>query len=236
MAIETPVVTPPVTPPPVVTPPVVPPVTPPVVPPVVPPVTPPVTPPVVEPPKTPPVKTSILGTPPVEPPKKDGEVKPVVPQGAPEKGYADFKLPEGITLDPKAIEAFKAVATKQGLSQETAQELVSFQAQSVKAEIDGRLAAVAQQSEAWAKESRALFGAAAELHFSHAAKAIESFGTPKMREILTAVGLDNHPEFVAMFARVGAKLAEGQPVEGKTAGNERVPTEKLMFDKMGPKA
>ncbi len=178
-------------------------------------------------------KTSILGA---AAAPKEGEAKPE-PQktGAPEK-YADFTLPEGIKLEAKAIEAFSAVAKGLGLSQESAQKLVSFQAQSVKAEIEGRIAAVAQQSETWANESRTQFGAAWELNFSHAAKAIESFGTPKVREILTAVGLDNHPEFVAMFARIGAKTAEGQPVDGKPAGSERVPTEKLMFDKMGPKS
>lgn len=181
-------------------------------------------------------KTSILGAA-AATETKDAKTddKTGTQKGAPEKGYADFKLPEGLKLEAKAVEAFKAVATKLNLSQDAAQELVSFQAQNLKAEIEGRLAAVAQQSEAWAKESREQFGAAWESEFANAAKGIESFGTPKMREILTAVGLDNHPEFVAMFARVGRKIGEGQPVDGKTAGSERVPTEKLMFDKMEPK-
>lgn len=176
-------------------------------------------------------KSSILGG--VTP--KEGEAK-TEPQktGAPEK-YADFKMPEGVALDKEALAKAEPLFKKHGFSQDVAQEFVDFQAQNLKAEIEGRLNAVTQQSEAWAKESREQFGASWEREFANAAKGIESFGTPKMREILMAVGLDNHPEFVAMFARVGAKMSEGQPVDGKTAGNERVPTEKLMFDKMGPK-
>ncbi len=176
------------------------------------------------------VKTSILGA----AASKEVKTETKTQEGAPEK-YADFKLPDGIALDAKVVDSFKAVAKEAGLSQDAAQKLVTFQAQNLKAELEGRINAVAQQSEVWAKEARAQFGAAWEREFANAAKGIESFGTPKMREILTAVGLDNHPEFVAMFARVGAKMSEGQPVDGRTAGSERVPTEKLMFDKMEPK-
>lgn len=175
-------------------------------------------------------KSSILGA----AASKDGEKTKIEPQGAPEK-YADFKLPEGVALGKDMIAKATDLFKKHGFSQEVAQELVNFQAQNLKAEIESSLSSLTQQSEAWAKESREQFGAAWEKGFADAAKGIESFGTPKMREILTAVGLDNHPEFVAMFAKVGAKLAEGQPVDGRTAGGERVPTEKLMFDKMEPK-
>jgi hypothetical protein len=83
-----------------------------------------------------------------------GEQKAPEPQKPVE--YADFKLPEGVTAAPEVMTNFKALAGELGLSQETAQKLVDFQASQVASvskgvtdEIFGKWAA---QQETWQQE------------------------------------------------------------------------------------
>ena len=172
-------------------------------------------------------------------PKSGEPAKPAAaaaaPEGAPEK-YADFKLPEGVTADPKLMEAFSATAKELGLSQEKAQKFVDLQAQNVKAEIDARLTAFNTQIETWEKETRAHFGANADKEFANAARAVEQIGTPELRTLLNESGLGSHPELVKFFAKVGKDFTEDQPVEGRRAGGEAVRTADLMFDKMPKKS
>lgn len=172
-------------------------------------------------------KNTILGG---EQPK--GEPKPG--EGAPEK-YADFALPEGIESNAKLMESFKATAKALNLSQENAQKLVDFQAQNVKEEIESRLTAFNSQIAEWEKQSRAAFGGEWEKQFGIASKAVERFGSPALRELLNESGMGNHPELVRFFAKVGAALSEDDPDNGRSAGGERVPTEKLMFPTMEKK-
>ena len=64
------------------------------------------------------------------------EAAPAAPTGAPET-YADFKAPEGQTLDKATIEAALPIFKELGLSQDAAQKLVDFHAaQSAKTNAD----------------------------------------------------------------------------------------------------
>ena len=156
------------------------------------------------------------------------------PEGAPEK-YTDFKLPEGFAADPKLMDTFTATAKELGLSQAHAQKLVDLQAQNVKAEIDGRLAAFNTQVETWEKETRAHYGADADKQFAVAARAMEQIGTPELKTLLDDSGLGSHPEVVKFFANAGGMLLEDQPVDGKRAGGEAASTASLMFPTMNKK-
>lgn len=176
-------------------------------------------------------KNTILGG---EPPK-DGSQPAAQPQGAPEK-YADFKLPEGLTLDAKTLDGFKAIAKEAGLSQEAAQKFVDFETSLVKAGNEAAQAAWQEQVAKWETESREAFGADWQKQFGIASKAVERFGSPALRQLLNESGLGNHPEVVKFFAKVGGRISEDQPVEGRRAGGEAVPTAKLMFPTMEKKA
>lgn len=178
-------------------------------------------------------RKTILGAEPAKPgdAPKDPATKP---EGAPEK-YTDFTLPEGLVLDAKMAETFKATAKELGLSQASAQKLVDLQAQSVKAEIEGRLVAFNNQVEAWDKESRALYGANADKQFGIAAKAMEQIGTPELRTLLNDAGLGSHPEVVKFFVKAGSMLSEDQPVDGKRAGGDAKSTASLLYPTMDKK-
>lgn len=170
-------------------------------------------------------------------PSKEGAKPGEAPkqEGAPEK-YADFKLPEGVEIKKPLLEAFTAAAKELNLSQTAAQKLVDLQAQNVVSEIHERLTAFNAQVEEWGKQTREAFGAEWNKQSLAASKAVERFGSPELRQLLNDSGLGNHPEMVKMFARVGLAISEDTPVDGRKAGGDKVPTEKLMFPTMEKKS
>lgn len=175
-------------------------------------------------------KGTILGGKP-EGAKPKEEAKP---QGAPDK-YEGFKLPEGIEIKADVLEKFSATAKELNLSQENAQKLIDMQAQNVKAEVDARLAAFNAEVQTWETKSREVFGAEWQKEFGIASKAVERFGTPELRKLLNDTGLGNHPEWIRFANKAGKMIAEDNPPEGRTAGNEQVDTAKLMFPTMNKK-
>lgn len=156
---------------------------------------------------------------------EDGEDKDEAPEGAPDE-YADFVAPEGVDLDPEAMEAFRPVAKELNLTQEQAQRLVDLQsetaqrwAQAVQQHVidtrTGWREAAAKdpviggekfaENLAIAKEGRDLFGEDAEL-----------------KELLDSTGLGDHPAVIRHFFNVGNANREhdfvksGKPEKSKS--------------------
>lgn len=146
-----------------------------------------------------------------QPEEEQSEEKP----GAPEE-YADFTLPEGMEIDPDLIAEFKAEAKRLNLSQEDAQKLVDIQAKL--AEKQGK--AILEQHQKtvaeWAEQVKTELGADYKKELAFAAKAINKFGTPELREFFNATGIGNHPELVKVFINIGKQISEDAFVEGKT--------------------
>ncbi len=151
--------------------------------------------------------------------KKPSEEKPEVKQGAPEQ-YADFKLPEGMTLDKDMTEKAKSEFKAMGLSQEQAQKLVTLQAENAKALNDATLADYQKQVDGWKDSSVKLYGAKSGEQFAVAAQAINRFGTPELRAVLNETGLGNHPELVKFFVQVGHAIKEDSPADGRKVGEK----------------
>jgi hypothetical protein len=153
-------------------------------------------------------------TDPVEPPK-EGDEPPK--EGEPE-AYT-FTAPDGVTLDPGAVEAFTPVAQELKLSQEQAQRLVGVYADLQQRQAEAHTA----QRDQWAREvvaDKELGGAKMVQQVEAANKVLKQFGTPGLNEILQTTGLCNHPEMIRLLARVGREVADdrhttggGQPVQ-----------------------
>ncbi len=143
--------------------------------------------------------------------------EPQQKQGAPEK-YADFKLPEGIKLDAALAEKFTASAKKLGLSQDAAQELVSLQAEHALAEMKSRLDWYQEQRAAWKKDTIAALGPKYQEELGFAAKALDRFGSPELRKLLTDTGLGDNKELAVFLVKAGKAMAEDQPLGGKEVG------------------
>lgn len=135
-------------------------------------------------------------------------------QAAPENGYADFSVPEGVTIDNALLEKVTPVFKELGLSQEQAQKLVDFQSDQVQAMADSQVEAFNQMVGEWAEQSKndsEFGGDKFDESIAVAKAAIEKFGTPELRELLETHGLGNHPEMIRFMMRVGKLTQEDQP-------------------------
>lgn len=147
----------------------------------------------------------------------DGQDKPV---GAPES-YAEFTLPEGISLDRAALEGFTPLAKDLNLSQEQAQKVVDLYAQKMLPQIQQAFAdQKAQMVESWLQESMKdpeVGGARFDESVSTARKALDAFGTLALKAALDESGLGNHPELIRLLANIGKRISEDGTASTRSA-------------------
>lgn len=131
------------------------------------------------------------------------------PQGAPE-AY-DFKLPDGMEIDAEVMGEFTAFAKELNLPQDKAQKIVDFQAKLASKQADEYQAAVEKQKEQWmaaVKNDPDLGGENYEKSVASAVKVVQAFGSPELREVLTATGLGNNPELFKFVHRISQAISE----------------------------
>lgn len=141
---------------------------------------------------------------------KDDEPKDKKPDGPPEK-YEDFKLPEGLEFDAEQVTQFKGVAKDLGLTQEQAQKLVDFDVARAKSLTEESQRAFVEMKDGWlatAKGDKEIGGTGFEQSTALARQALDAFGSPGLRDALTASGLGNHPEVIRAFAKIGKAISE----------------------------
>lgn len=138
--------------------------------------------------------------------------------GAPEQ-YEDFTLPEGMELDPEVTEEFKTVAKEMNLPQQKAQQLVNLQAKAVAKMQEQQKQTVEQWVEDVRKDSE-IGGDKFNESVQTAKKALDTYGSDKLKELLDTSGLGNHPEVVRFFAKVGGTLKEDTLEEGNPPGSK----------------
>lgn len=146
--------------------------------------------------------------------KKPGEnATPEPKPGAPEK--YDFKAPEGMTLDQKAIDAFAPLAKELNLPQEAAQKLVDLYAGRVgeiqKMNEDNHKAVV----EGWKQETLKELGATAPEQLAYVAKTRDRLFDKDLNALIDSSGLGNHPSFIRSCIKAGKAISEDVLVEGK---------------------
>lgn len=142
--------------------------------------------------------------------KKDGDDGK--PQGAPEK-YEAWSLPEGVTPNPDRAAKFETLARKYNLSQEAAQEFVNLGLEPLTEQFE----ALAQTHAKWAEDSKTdkeFGGEQFTENLSVAKKALDTFGTPELRQLLVDSGYGNNPEIIRTFYRVGKALSDDGLIRG----------------------
>lgn len=145
-----------------------------------------------------------------------------VKTGAPEK--YEFKLPEGVTLDEKALGEVTPLFKEANVTQEQAQKFVDYQ-------MAREANAAKVQQEAWAKintdwvatakADKEIGGTEAKFNESLglAKTAIKAFGNEEFSKMFNATGVGNHPEFIRFMAKVGKAIGEDKMhVGGSPAG------------------
>ncbi len=154
-----------------------------------------------------------------KPKDKPAEEKEQKQEGAPEK--YEFKTGEGVELDTEALKEFEPVARELNLTNEQAQKLVDAYPK-ILAGVQQRQADAWQaQTEEWAatvKADKEIGGDKLTANLGVAQRALDTFGTPELKEYLNGTGLGNHPELVKAFVKVGKAMSEDGVVTGKESG------------------
>lgn len=162
-------------------------------------------------------------------------------QGAPES-YADFTLPDGVTLDAAVADEAKALAKDLGLSQEKAQkvaDLLAKQSQAVAPAATEAFKATQQAQvqsihDQWATETKAdkeVGGEQLAENLAKARAAMEATTTPQLQELLKRTGLGNNVEVIRHFLRIAPAFSQDKHVPGTSAPQEAKAKEAVLYDK-----
>jgi hypothetical protein len=144
-----------------------------------------------------------------EKPAEEGK-KPEA-QGAPE-AY-DIKVPEGITLDEASLGEFTSVFKELNLTQEQAQRLADVQAAFVQKQNEATAAQFAQWQEA-SKTDKEFGGDKLQENLAVGKKALDTFFSPDVKQMLVITGLGNHPEVIRGFIKIGKQLSDDSVIRG----------------------
>ena len=143
--------------------------------------------------------------------------KPAEPQ-VPE-AY-EFKMPEGVELDKAAADEFSAIAKEHKLTQEQAQKFADIGAKMAQRQQEAHTKLV----ESWVeqvKTDKDIGGDKLDENLAVARKALETFGTPELRDVHNSTGLGNHPAVIKAFYKAGKAISEDRVVSGQPAGGQR---------------
>lgn len=154
----------------------------------------------------------------------DKPVEPPVPEAY------EFAMPEGVDLDKASADEFTTVAKELKLTQEQAQKVADVAAKQAQRQIEAHANLVASWVEQ-VKTDKEIGGDKLEENLGVARKALETFGTPELRDVLNATGFGNHPEIIKAFYKAGKAISEDTFVKGAPRGPE-TDMAKKMFPSM----
>lgn len=139
-------------------------------------------------------------------PEADGDGKKPESQGAPEQ-YADFKMPEGFTLEGEVKEKVTGLFRELNLSQENAQKLIDYATERDLANREAMLNDLAARRKEWRSTLRARPNFEADLALARKGmKALVQ--TPEGAELFKDSWMSDHPAVFDMFVRAGKLVAE----------------------------
>ena len=162
----------------------------------------------------------------------EGEGKPAAKaDGAPES--YEFTIPEGSNVDEAGIKAFSEFAREANLSQEAAQALMDKLAPAMAQRQAEVIESVKAEWIASTKADAEFGGDKLAENLGVAKKALETFGSDALRQLLNETGLGNHPEIIRAFYRAGKAISEDRLVVGgggvagpQTLADRLYPTQK----------
>lgn len=142
----------------------------------------------------------------------------------------ELKMPEGIELDKTAADEFSAIAKELKLDQASAQKFADVGAKMAQRQVE-KHAELVQSWVEQVKTDKEFGGDKLQENLGIARKALETFGTPELRDVLNATGFGNHPEVIRAFFKMGKAVSEDRFVKGSPAGSE-TDIAKRMFPSM----
>lgn len=138
----------------------------------------------------------------------------------------ELTMPEGVELDKAAADEFQAIAKELKLDQASAQKVADIGAKMAQRQTEAHTKLV----ESWVenvKTDKEIGGDKLDQNLAVARKALETFGTPELKDVLNATGLGNHPEVIRAFLKAGKLISEDKFVAGAPKGPETDIAKKL---------
>lgn len=142
----------------------------------------------------------------------------------------EFTMPDGVALDQTAADEFTAIAKELKLNQADAQKVADVGAKMAQRQAEAHL----QLVESWVesvKTDKEIGGDKLAENLAVARKAIETFGTPELKDVLNATGFGNHPAVIKAFYKAGMAISGDRFVSGSPKGPE-TDMAKKMFPNM----
>lgn len=158
----------------------------------------------------------------------NNDAKPA--EGAPEK-YADFKLPEGLKLQPEVLAEATEVFKGLNLSQEAAQSLVDFHAKQLTTAAEAPFKTVTELKTNWESSLKSTYGKDIEpggkviTSISRMIDTLPPTIASGFREAMDLTLAGSNPAFVAAFYELSQRLSEGTTVKGNgpSPGGQKSP-------------
>ncbi len=136
--------------------------------------------------------------------------------------YEDFQMPEGVSPDAQDVTELKSLAKEYGLTQEQAQKVADLGTQMLQKWTNQQNETLQRTQSQWVEEAQGdpeFGGAHLPENLGIAKKALDTFGTPKLMQLLEQSGLGNHPEMIRTFYRAGKAISEDHFVSGAAHPN-----------------
>ena len=143
----------------------------------------------------------------------------VAEQTVPDK-YEDFKVDPEVNVNANMQNEFKEIAKSMKLTQDQAQSLVDLQIKYAKAQGETNMTQYRQTVDAWKKETIQALGNGYQQELGIAAKALNRFGSPELRQLLNDSGLGNHKEVVLFFNKIGKAISEDTMNDNGVSGGK----------------
>jgi hypothetical protein len=153
--------------------------------------------------------------------KDDKDKKDDPADKVPEDGKYTLAMPEGVEVDAELLEAVSPRFKELGLTQKQAQALtddfIKVQQERAAKQVEGWSNTVQK----WADDAKAdkdIGGVKWDATVKDSRRAVETLGTPALKEYLNATGGGNHPELIRFMAKVGSMIKEDSPAAGGAEG------------------
>jgi hypothetical protein len=135
-------------------------------------------------------------------------------------------MPDGVALDKTAADEFTAIAKELKLDQASAQKVADVGAKMAQRQVEAH----AQLVESWVesvKTDKEIGGDKLAENLAIARKAIDTFGTPELKDVLNATGFGNHPAVIKAFYKAGMAISSDRFVSGSPKGPENDMAKKM---------
>lgn len=139
----------------------------------------------------------------------------------PEDGKYTLTMPEGVELDNELLDAISVDLKAKGYTTREAQGLAD---KFIKVQQDREAKRVerwANTIQQWADDAKAdkeIGGDKWDATVLASRRAVDTLGTPALKDYLNATGGGNHPELIRFMAKVGAMVKEDNPPSGGAEG------------------